>query len=273
MQPTLTAAAIGMTALTGSLYGDSFTQHFHNKVMETIEHSENVPGLKSEEFQSIKIGIGERWNELVKEGVLEVTATDKEVRPYFVALQGIVEHVLAYELNKSVKSMVGIIHTPMPATPLCTTGNVSKELVDPSIEEDPRRLFTVNARTTILRDYLHEGGDLYVVYPKEGMNKRTQIQQEIYKKELENYPTHLFDRPLECESIPTEFIGALYLFENTEGKLFAFAIKMTQANSPQDLGSFGLWFGEVTKSAINDRVANIVENVLQHSTQPIPLPL
>jgi hypothetical protein len=103
------------------------------------------------------------------------------------------------------------------------------------------------------------------------MNKRTEIQQQTYKKELENYPTHLFDRPLVCNSISNDLIGAFYLFKNTEGKLFAFAIKMTQANNPQDLGNFGLWFGEVGQSSVTDRISNVLENVLKYSSQPIPL--
>jgi hypothetical protein len=263
--------SLGIGALTGDK--DPFIQNFHSIVMETIKFSENVPGLKSEEFNSIKIGIGKCWNELVERGALEITATDKEVRPYFVALQGIVEHVLAYELGKSVQSLTGVIHTPMPATPLCTEGSVSKELVDPSIEEDRLRSFTVEARTTILRNYLLSG-DLYVVYPKEGINKRTETQQQIYKKELDHYSTHLFDRPLDCESIPNDLIGAFYQFKNAEGKLFAFAIKMTQANSPQDLGSFGLWFGEVGKSPpVNDRIVNVLSYILKYSPQRIALPL
>lgn len=190
-----------------------------------------------------------------------------------MALQGIVEHVLSHELGKSMHSLTGVIHTPMPATPLCTEGSVSKELVDPSIEEDALRLFTVKARATIIRDYLFQGGDLYIVYPQDGMAKRTEIQRKIYKGELENYPAHLFDRPLDCESISNDFVGAFYLFKNSDGKLFGFAIKMTQANSPQDLGSFGLWFGEVSGSPIKDRIANVSENVLKYSSQPIPLPL
>lgn len=265
-------AIIGIATLTGSLAKrDPFIQNIHSKVMETIENADNVPGLKSEEFNSLKIGIAERWNELVEKGVLEVTATDKEVRPYFVALQGIIEHVLACELNKSVKSLTGVIHTPMPATPLCTEGNVSKELVDATIEDDPLRLFTVKARTTIIRDYLFQGGDLYIVYPQEGINKRNENQQQIYRKELENYPSHLFDRPLDCASIDNDLIGAFYLFKNAEGKVFAFAIKMTQANSPQDLGSFGLWFGEVDKSPIQTRISSVVDNVLKYSSQPVLL--
>lgn len=271
----LTAAAAA-AALTGSLSEkDPLIQHIHARVMQTIQNSDNVPGLDSAEFNSLKIGIAERWNELVKNGVLvpEVTATDKDVRPYFVALQGIIEHVLSHELNKSVKSLTGVIHTPMPATPLCTEGNVSKELVDPSIEEDPLRSSTVKARAIIVREFLFQGGDLYIVYPKEGMTKRTEIQQQIYKKELENFPSHLFDCPLECASIDNDLIGAFYLFKSAEGKVFAFAIKMTQANSPQELGSFGLWFGEVSKSPAQDRILNIQDNVLKHSPRPIVLPL
>lgn len=271
----LAAANLKMGALTGySFNKDPFIQNMYSKVIETIEHSGNIPGLKSEEFNNIKIGIKERWTELVDKGVLEVKDTDDKVRPYFVALQAIVEHVLAYELGKSVQSLTGVIHTPMPATPLCAEGDVSKELVDPSIEKDSLRLFTVKARATIVRDYLYQGGDLYIVYPQEGMTKRNQSQQQTYKKELENYPAHLFDRPLNCESIANDLVGAFYLFKNTEEKLFAFAIKMTQANNPQALGSFGLWFGEVTKSSpVSDRILNILENVLKHSSQYIPLPL
>ena len=210
---------------------------------------------------------------MVEKGVVEVTATDREIRPYFVALQGIIEHVLAYELNKSVKALTGVIHTPMPATPLCMEGNVSKELVDPSIEGDPLRLFTVKARTTIIRDYLFQGGDLYIVYPQDGIDKRTEIQQQIYKKELANYPLHLFDRPLNCTSIENHLVGAFYLFKDNRGKLFGFSIKMTQANDPQEAESFGLWFGELNASPVRNRISAIIEGVLKYSQQPIIFPL
>lgn len=243
---------------TTSIYAnDPFTQNIQAKVTAIIQNADTVPGLKSEEFKSIQAGLIERWNELVAKGVLEVTATDKETRPYFVALQGIVEHVLSHELKTGIKSLKGVIHTPMPATPLCTKGEISKELVDPSIVNDPLRLFTVNARTTIIRDYLFQGGDLYIVYPKEGLAKRTPAQQEIYKAELANYPTHLFDSPLEIDSLESDLIGAYYLFTTHEGKSFAFAIKMTQANDPQDMGSFGLWFGEMQNSPVQERILHV----------------
>lgn len=263
------AICLGMNVLGASytFNQDPLITSLNSKVINTIENSNSIPGLQSEELANIRLGIIEHWNELVEKGVLEVTATDKDVRPYFVALQGIIEHVLANELNKSIHSLIGVIHTPMPATPLCTEGSISKELVHPSIDEDPVRLFTVKARASIIRDYLFHGGKFYIVYPKEGMNKRTEAQQQIYKKELSNHPTTLFDCPLDCESIDNELVGAFYLFKNSEGKLFGFAIKMTQANNPQDKGSFGLWFGEVDHQPIQRRIFNILDLVLKQSVE------
>lgn len=251
---------------------DIFIQNIHLKVLDTIDHCDNVPGLKADEFHVIKEGIKGRLDELVHKGILEITATDKEVRPYFVSIQGLVEHVLAHELGISVFKLKGYIHTPMPATPLCTEGSISNELVNPSIQDDPLRLFTVKARSTILRDYLFKGGRLYVFYPKEGMSKRSDTQQQIYLSELKKYPLNLFDRPLVCDSIESELVGAFYLFSNGEGKTYAFAIKMNQANNQQELGSFGLWLGEF-KEGTNafDRISTIIEKVLIHSPNSFEL--
>jgi hypothetical protein len=229
----------------------------NTRVLETIRYSNDIPGLKSEEFSALKTEISKTWSNLFKEGIVAVRGADKDVRPYFVAIQGIVEHVLASELQENVKTLLGVIHTSMPATPLCSKGEISKELIDPSIESDPARLFTVKARTTIVRDYLFKGGDLYVVYPKGGYDKRTEEQQKIYKQELATYPNHLFDVPLNCESIPTELIGATYLFQDRSGNKFIFSIKMTQAKDHQDLGNFGLWFGSINHPNIQGRLHEV----------------
>jgi hypothetical protein len=236
----------------------------HSKVLDTIKFSQDIPGLKSEEFSALRNEISKTWDTLINNGVLEVSGPDKDIRPYFVALQGVVEHVLASELQKEVTALIGVIHTPMPATPLCSTGDISKELVDPSIESEPSCLFTVKARTTIIRDYLFKGGDLYVVYPKDGLKKRTEEQQKIYQNELANYPTHLFDVPLDCENIFTDLIGATYLFQDQLGKTFIFAIKMTQAKDPKDIGNFGLWFGSIDHPSIQDRI-RAVSNYMEQS--------
>ena len=252
-----------------------FISRLNTKVLDTIEHAEDVPGLKAEEFCALKKDISEAWNTLVQNGALEVSGTDKDVRPCFVALQAVVEHVLSSELQKSdgVKSLKGIIHTPMPATPLCSTGEVSRDLVDSSIEKDPKRLFTVKARTTIVRDFLHQGGSLYIVYPKDGMAKRTEIQQGIYKQELVNYPNHLVDKPLDCSSIPDELIGATYVFTDPMGATFAFAIKMTQAKDPREASHFGLWFGSLQNREVGQRVNEVLSFIERTDVEIFEAPI
>jgi hypothetical protein len=208
----------------------------------------------SEEFSFLKEGILKNWNALIETGILEIEGADADLRPSFVTIQAIVEHVLSLEIKKEITNVNGIILAPMPATPLCTKGEISKELVDPTIENDPSRLFTVKARPTIIRDYLFKGGDLYIVYPKDGLKKRTEEQQKIYQQELVNYPTHLFDAPLNCDNIPTELIGATYFFKSNSGATFVFAIQMTQAKDPKEIGNFGLWFGSIDHPSLQERI-------------------
>ncbi len=255
------------TAQRAEVAKPQLTQEIRSKVLEIIKYAQDIPGLKAEESSSLREKTADIWNALVDNCILEISGTDKDVRPHFVAIQGMVEQVLASELQKEVKVLKCIIHTPMPATPLCTTGEISRELVDPSIEVDPARLFTVKARTTILRDYLFKGGDLYSIYPKEGLKKRTEEQLEIYQQELMNYPTHLFDLPLECETIPTDLIGATYFFKDQSGHTFVFAIKIAQANDPKEVADFGLWFGPVDHPAVKQRIQSVSHYLeQQHST-------
>ncbi|MBA3721415.1 MAG: hypothetical protein H0W88_03340 [Parachlamydiaceae bacterium] len=239
----------------------SFIKKMHSTISETIKHAN-----KPDELATFRVDISKAWDDLEKKGCLEVRGTDKDKRPPFVVIQAFVEQMLASKLqSKEVSNLVGFIHTPMPATPLCTNGEISRELVDHSIEMDPKRLFTVKARTTIIRDYLFNGGNMYIVYPKDGLNKRTDEQQKIYQQELKNYPENLFDVPINCENIPIDFVGATYSFQDNTGKTFVFAIQMTQAKDPKDIGNFGLWFGSIENPAIQKRVKAVSSFLQQYN--------
>lgn len=254
------------------------------QVGRTIIKSKEIPGLSEEELLSLKTGINILWEELFKEKSLLVEGTDQQVRPYFVALQATIEHVLSNTLMRHewdtvpksgiITELKGIIHTPMPATPLCTKGKISEELVDPSIAVDPARLQTVKVRTTTVRNYLHKGGKLFIVYPKEGINKRTEEQRKIYLDELSHYPKNLFDVPLDCENIPDELIGATYFFTDDTGETYVFSIKMTQAKDPKEKGKFGLWFGSIKDPAIQERVSSVLKFIEgSHSALPLGIQL
>lgn len=71
-----------------------FEKNIHSKVLETISSSETIPGLKDTEFSALKGAISRLWETLVEEGAIEISGTDKNVRPLFVALQGAVSSYL-----------------------------------------------------------------------------------------------------------------------------------------------------------------------------------
>ncbi len=240
----------------------------HN-ITKIISESTEIPGLKAEQLQQLRPQLLSYWNQLVQSGELVISDTDEKIRPYFVTLQAVTEHVLACELGKQVLSLKGIIHTPAPATPLCTKDNLSSNLVDPSIENDQKRLLTVKARVTILREYLQKSGQLYVLYPKNGIHTRTEEQQKIYKNELQEHSKVLFDRPLDIETLPDEMSGATYFFQDKEGKTGIFAIKMTQANKLKPEGHFGLWYGDIHHPSISSRVHSLKEFIKQSNPELI----
>jgi hypothetical protein len=251
---------------------DPLIQEIYWKVFESIKHLEDLPGIKDvprvkEAIHVLKPGLQERWAELVKKGAITKEESDKDGRPYTVLLQAIIENVLPSEQkNKRLKSLEGVIHTPMQATPFCTTkdAEITKALIDPAVEKDPLRFATVISRPAIDRDYL-EFGPIDIVYPEYNEKKRTPEQLKIYREALEEYSPNLKDHSLNCASIPQDLIGAYHRFENHEGKKFAFAMKATQANDPKTT-VFGLWFGELKPSTpVYERISEVEKFIKEHS--------
>lgn len=245
---------------SASLLQADFIEKINQDVLIALENAE--------QFQNQKAEIASTWNALLEKGCLQVSGDDKDVRPPFVALQAIMEDVLSKELNHDVSWVQGIILTPMPATPLCMQGEVSPYLVDPSIENDPNRLNTVKSRATSLRDLLHQGALMCIAYAKGGLYKRTESQQDVYREERLRYSQTLVDLELTCKTIPEELIGALYLFRDQAGQTYVFAIKMTQAKDPKEMGHFGLWFGQLDRECILERVLSILQFLMENEIDP-----
>lgn len=249
-------------------------QEIYWRVFESIKNLENLPGIRDlpevkKEIHVLKPGLQQRWAELVEKGAITKEESDKDGKPYTVLLQAIIENVLLFEQkNNRLEFLKGVIHTPMPATPFCTTrdAEISKALIDPSVQTDPLRFATVVSRPAINRDYL-EFGTIDIVYPKDGKS-RTPEQLKIYREALEEHAPNLKDHFLNCKSIPQDLIGAYHTFENHEGKKFAFAMKATQANDPKTT-VFGLWFGEFESSTpVYERIFEVEEFIKEHSFPP-----
>lgn len=255
------ALIIALLIKTTFIGADQFLEEFHNRLYETIENAHHVPGLQEGQFDEIKAGVISYLDRLIAGGVVDVKGDDKDFRPYFVSLQGIVEHVLSQGYKP-----IACITTPMPATPLCTKGDISKELVDPAVESDPNRLFTIKARATILRDYLYQGGILYVMYPEKGLGERSLEQQAIYKNEVSKNEGRLFDCPLSCESIDKQYVGAFYIFGD-----YVFILNINQANATEKEGRFRLGLGKLDDASINKWLKEIQDNVMIYSPVKFPM--
>lgn len=228
----------------------SLQAHLEQRILRTIESSTSL--------NSMRLGLVELYHQVLTQGYISQSDKDEKLRPYFVSLQGIVEQNLAYELRThKIKKLLGMIHTPLPATPVCTLGEISAHLVDPSLLEDKRRLFTVQARADTVRHFLDSGGAIYIVYPKGGFEKRTLEQQKIYMDTLQSYSDLLIDYELEIDKLEAPMIGATYLFEDMDNNTYLFSIQASQACAPSDQGTWKLWHGNIKEPHIAQRLTEL----------------
>lgn len=200
--------------------------------------------------------------ELYQFGSIQSHGSDLEMRPIFVNLQGAIEQTLTRLIARGEAAARGSIHTPTPATPCCTEGEISAGLVASELEVDSARLHTVVSRAAIVRSYLCVGGELAVVYPAEGIKKRSIEQQTTYLYLLEEQPERLVDYPLDCASLDHDLVGATYLFWDAEGREYAFSIRAPQANAPSDEQLWALWLGPTDHPIVKERVQRVINSGL-----------
>jgi len=236
-----------------------FSQKFLASVRSCIEYNQEL--IPKEEMYALVARLA------ADSKIIESGSDDLRVK--FVGLQGCIEHVLACsQALGEIQEIIGVIHTPSPATPLCARprSDVSG-LLDESIRRDPKKLLTVLSRTQIVREYLMKGGKLYVAYPQGGLEKRSPEQQKIYCEALNQFQGNLIDQILATDAIPQDMVGATYIIRTANRQLYAFSIKSRQANDIQDLSEWGAWFGPVQNLAIAARI-NEVFNYLSRVGGP-----
>jgi hypothetical protein len=222
--------------------------------LDVIRQTKQVPGVSELDLETHRAQIEEDWKQLIQHGFIAVeNGSDEVYRARYVALQAIVEHVLA-------KKLLGVvIHTPNPATPLCTKGEISFGLVNETVAASSELSKTISARAVTVREILFQGCHVDVVYPKNGRDGRTQEQLDIY--------VHLHDHPLTCDGIPEPLVGAYYRFKNNAGDNYGFAIKITQANTATKSGNYGLWLAPMTAEAISTRIEEVSKFITEHTAK------
>lgn len=235
---------------------EAFKQKLLTHIRACIDYSKEIP--RKEEIYSL-------LEEVEKNDSILETGSD-DLRVKYVNSQGCIEHVLACsQALGEIVELIGVIHTPTPATPLCVKpeGNI-EGILDQSIRFDLHKLLTVRSRAQIVREYLANGGKLYVVYPKGGFEKRNSDQQKVYKDELQKFAGNLIDWVMSCTEMNQDMIGATYLFRNQDRQIFAFSIKSRQVNDIQKQAEWGIWFGPISQSSIKDRVNLIFDYLVQN---------
>lgn len=198
---------------------------------------------------------------LEKEGVLQEVGDD-DLRSKYVMIQGYIEDTLATLLSSGqMSSLIGVIHTELPATPLCTTPNDMevKALLGPTIQLKKEKLHTVRARSSIMRAYLEKGGILYAVYSQGGLEKRDPDHQKTFLKTVDTYPKNLHARVFKTTTIDPEMVGATYLFKDKLGKTYSFSIKSQQAVHQKEKSTWGLWFGSLDHPPIQARLTQVCD--------------
>lgn len=228
---------------------DPFCKQMIDQVRACVEYNKGI---------TCKEDINVLLNKLEKNTFVTQQGND-DFRAPFVHAQGCFEHVLSCaQVLGQITQLMGVIHTPMPATPLCTDLNdpLLGQLLDASISQDQDKLLTVRSRSQIVRDYLSKGGKLFVAYPRGGLEKRSSDQQQFYFNALGQYPSSLVDTVLSCDQMDPDMIGATYVFKN-QNQWYAFSIKARQAADPQTNSEWALWFGRLNQPLVKDRVLSI----------------
>jgi hypothetical protein len=207
----------------------------------------------------------ERWRQILAQNESTFSGDDSVCRPIFVNLQAYIEEIFAELLEEGkIKTAVGIIHTPQPATPLCTGGQITPGLVTDAISQDPERLATVLKRPNIVRKFLGAGGTLVTAYPEVGRSQRSAEQLAIFDGLKAQYPQHLLDKPLAIDALPRGVSGATYIVEDQQGNKSMFSIMAEQANVQQPSADWGIWFGSINKPKIKERLSALEPFLSQH---------
>ncbi|NNM44168.1 MAG: hypothetical protein HKM07_07485 [Chlamydiae bacterium] len=240
---------------------NEFSKKFFSNLRSSIEFTSNIP-QKDQIYQILST--------LETEHCALETGSD-DLRVKFVHLQGCIEHMLAcFQALGDIEELIGVIHTPMPATPVCIQpgGDIS-DILDESIRYNSDKLLTVRSRAQIVREYLLKGGKLLIAYPQGGLEKRSEAQQKTYLNELAHFSGKLLESVLSTDKIAEEMVGATYLFRNSDKQVFAFSIKSRQANDIRSQDEWGIWFGSIHEKEVQKRINHIFDYLTNNGAPDI----
>lgn len=235
-----------------------FVTQFLKAVVECIDSSNNsfTPDVRVKMKQIIE--------QLEQHGFYIQEGND-DFRAPFVGTQGAIEHIIAAQKTLGlVTCILGAVHTPTPATPLCVAvdGKNIDNLIAPSLQHDPDKMKTITDRALSIRRMLAQKDTvLYALYPQGGLQKRKEPEQAIFLAEVQKQNGKLIAKEFTCKEMDPSCVGAIYFVEDAAGNKYAFSIKAQQANNPQERSTWGIWFGVLQNDEIKHRVQEVSTNI------------
>ncbi|MBA3815913.1 MAG: hypothetical protein H0X29_05235 [Parachlamydiaceae bacterium] len=243
-----------------SLYAnDLFFNHLLNQVHSCVDYNQNI-GPKKEVHQLLdQLGDCQYVSQVGK----------GHFKTKFLLAQQCIEHVLSCsEILGEITNLVGVSHMPIPTPLLCINLGDSSlgDPLDTSIAGNEHQLLTLRPRAQMVRDYLVNGGVLFVTYPKLGFEMISLNQRSYYLSTVEKYSEVLFDTPLDCDSMDPNLMGATYAFKHNN-EWYIFSMKASEAPNPDTNSEWALWLGKISQPHILERV-NMISNYLLENKGP-----
>ncbi|WP_239923117.1 hypothetical protein [Candidatus Chlamydia corallus] len=265
MKKTKTLIIFLFALLIGTTGFFIIQKHFATHIMDSRSLIETAKAFTLAGNYSFQSSVSKLFDELATTSFFARQGSDAGQRPLFVNAQIDFERAIVLWLKfKQITNCVCIIHTPTPATPLCTEGEISVGLIDPLIQNDLERLLTIKKRPDIIRDYFRAGGHLFAIYPKKGRSFRSQEQLRILDDLVQTYSSQLHPIELECDAIPKDLIGATYIIKFADSSTYILSLRSYQANSPSDNDNWAIWFGSIYDSPVADRFQAVISFLKDH---------
>lgn len=172
---------------------------------------------------------------------------NRDLKGKFLTLHRLMGLALNHALNRNeIIHPLAISHAPSPPSTLCVQPTTDHSFR--CSDDEPQGLCLYKTQAQIIQEYLLQGGNLYVVYPKEGLEKRPLEQQQAYQASRDQYDS-LVDWELSTSDFDPEMIGSTYLFQNNSGCSYCLSIKVRQPRENRDDAEWGIWFGNLTSNA------------------------
>ena len=102
--------------------------------------------------------------------------------------------------------------------------------------------------------------DLYVTYSRNGFKKRSEKEQDTFRREVRNRKNvALHDVELSCPAIPRQLSGATYILKLAHGDGLFFSLNGTQAQDADNTMDWEYWFDTLNNPEMKKKMDEVLQ--------------